>query len=130
MLSALRLCQLIKHKTIRKAHFIRPPNLHDIQQNIAANFGKPQDIAKKIDPTGKPAHTPAMDPSNSSMDITALVISLVVVLVMFIVYIWSLVWLYRDANRRNSNGLVITILVAIFAWPIGLLIWLLARPRR
>lgn len=70
-----------------------------------------------------------MDPSNSSADGIALVISLVVLLVMFIVYIWSLVWLFRDANRRKCNALVITFLVAIFAWPIGLLIWLLARPR-
>lgn len=71
-----------------------------------------------------------MDPSNSSADIIAIVISGLVLLVMFGLYIASLVWLYRDANRRNSNGLVITILVAVFAWPIGLLIWLLARPRR
>lgn len=45
-----------------------------------------------------------------------------------LVVLLSLAWLYRDAERRNQTGCLMTILVALFAWPLGLIVWLLARP--
>ena len=44
------------------------------------------------------------------------------------IYIGSLAWLFRDANQRNRNGAALVVVVALFAYPVGLLIWYLARP--
>ena len=33
-----------------------------------------------------------------------------------------------DAEQRSKQGCIITLLVALFAWPWGILIWLVARP--
>ena len=46
-----------------------------------------------------------------------------------VAYIGSLVWTFRDAERRGSNGLLTTILVAVAAWPVGLIVWLFIRPK-
>ena len=47
-----------------------------------------------------------------------------------VIYIASLVWTYRDAERRGSNGALTTILVAVAAWPLGLIVWLFIRPSK
>jgi len=46
------------------------------------------------------------------------------------VYIWSLIWLYNDAQRCGKNGCLLTLLIGLLLWPLGLLVWLLARPDR
>jgi uncharacterized paraquat-inducible protein A len=62
-------------------------------------------------------------------DLTQQIPLLIVLLVWAGLYIWSLSWLYRDADRRVAQrGWLIVLLVAFFAWPVGLLIWFLARP--
>lgn len=43
-------------------------------------------------------------------------------------YIWSLVWAYRDAERRDRSGPLVALFVAVAAWPVGLIVWLLVRP--
>lgn len=51
------------------------------------------------------------------------------VAVCLVFYVWSLSWLYRDVNRRTNNlGCLMVILIAFFAWPLGLLLWLFLRP--
>ncbi|ALJ00907.1 hypothetical protein [Rufibacter tibetensis] len=55
-------------------------------------------------------------------------ISLLIGLVGFVLYILSIIWAYRDAERRGKSGILIAILVAFAAWPLGLVIWLLIRP--
>ena len=44
------------------------------------------------------------------------------------IYVASLVWVFRDAERRGSSGILVTIMVAIIAWPLGLIIWWFVRP--
>ncbi|MFC6998812.1 hypothetical protein [Rufibacter roseus] len=56
------------------------------------------------------------------------IVALVLALVGLVLYIWSIVWVYNDANRRGKPGLIIAILVALFAWPFGLILWMLVRP--
>lgn len=58
------------------------------------------------------------------MGIFGLIISLVV----FVIYVWSIVWSYKDAKRRGKPGWLVAIIVALLAWPLGLLVWLLVRP--
>src|SRR5262245_59714795 len=45
-------------------------------------------------------------------------------------FTWSLVWLYRDAERRGQSGLLVALLVHLLCWPGGLLVWLFIRPQR
>ncbi|GAB5534522.1 MAG: hypothetical protein Rubg2KO_07710 [Rubricoccaceae bacterium] len=49
-------------------------------------------------------------------------------LVSIALYVYSLVWVYRDAEARDTNPLLVTLLVALISWPLGLLVWLLVRP--
>jgi hypothetical protein len=42
--------------------------------------------------------------------------------------IWSLVWVYGDANRRGKPGWAVVLLVLFLDWPISLLVWLVFRP--
>ncbi|WP_299758278.1 hypothetical protein [uncultured Pontibacter sp.] len=49
-------------------------------------------------------------------------------LVLFVVYLWSIVWAYKDAEKRGKPGWIVAIVVAFLAWPIGLLLWILIRP--
>ncbi len=43
-------------------------------------------------------------------------------------YVWSLVWVYRDARDRGCSAGLITVLVALVSWPLGLLVWVFFRP--
>jgi hypothetical protein len=58
------------------------------------------------------------------------VIGIVLALVGVVLYIWSIIWAYKDAERRGKPGILIALVVAFLAWPIGLLLWLLIRPNQ
>jgi prepilin-type processing-associated H-X9-DG protein len=40
----------------------------------------------------------------------------------------SIVWVWRDANRRGQPGFIVAVLVGFLLWPLSLIVWLLARP--
>ena len=42
--------------------------------------------------------------------------------------IWSLVWVYRDAEVRGKEGWLALLVVFFMNWPFSLLIWMLFRP--
>ncbi len=52
----------------------------------------------------------------------------IVVLVFAALWIWSIVWAYRDAERRGKSGVLVALVVALLSWPISLLLWLVIRP--
>ena len=47
-----------------------------------------------------------------------------------VIFLASIVWSFIDARSRGKSGLVVAGVVALLAWPIGLIVWLLFRPRR
>jgi hypothetical protein len=49
-------------------------------------------------------------------------------IVILALLIWSLVWVYRDAEKRGKSGLLVAIMVFLLSWPISLLVWLVFRP--
>ena len=51
-------------------------------------------------------------------------------LVFGVLYILSIIWAYRDAERRGKEGILVALLVALVAWPLSLLIWVVVRPDR
>lgn len=66
---------------------------------------------------------------DSAAPVILIVIALICGLIFFAIYIASLVWVYRDAERRGKSGILIALLVALISWPIGLLVWLLVRDK-
>lgn len=42
--------------------------------------------------------------------------------------IWSLVWVYGDAEARGKPGCLVAFLVFLLSWPISLLVWIVFRP--
>jgi high-affinity K+ transport system ATPase subunit B len=59
----------------------------------------------------------------------AIIFVILICLVFFVIYIASLVWVYRDAERRGKSGILVALLIALISWPIGLLVWLLVRDK-
>ena len=43
-------------------------------------------------------------------------------------FIWSLVWVFGDAERRGGLGCLMTALIFL-SWPLGLIAWLIWRPQ-
>ena len=58
------------------------------------------------------------------------IIPVLLILAGLCIYIWSGVWVYRDAEGRGKPGFLVALLVLFVAWPIGLLVWIALRPDR
>jgi hypothetical protein len=71
-----------------------------------------------------------MNLQQSSTDVWPIVGIWLLVGGIVVAYIWSLWWLYCDARTRNNTGCMMVALIGLFAWPLGLIIWLLGRPER
>lgn len=66
---------------------------------------------------------------DGTMGVVMIIIVLIFVLIILALYVASLVWVYRDANRRGKSGILVALLVALISWPIGLLVWFLIRDK-
>jgi len=42
--------------------------------------------------------------------------------------IWSLVWAYKDAEKRVKSGWIVVLMIFFLNWPTSLLVWLVFRP--
>lgn len=56
-------------------------------------------------------------------------IEVVLILTVVLLWLWSVIWAARDARRRGKSGFLVALLVIFLAWPLGLLVWLILRPR-
>jgi hypothetical protein len=52
------------------------------------------------------------------------------VFILLVLLIWSLVWVFNDAEARGKSGCLVALLVFFLSWPISLLVWLVFRPER
>ena len=66
--------------------------------------------------------------SPSGGDWAVFAVLIVLALIVFGLWVWSIVWAYRDAERRGKSGLLVALLVAFLSWPLGLLAWVIFRP--
>ncbi len=48
--------------------------------------------------------------------------------VILVLLIWSLVWVYGDAEKRGKPGWIVALMVFLLNWPISLLVWVVFRP--
>jgi len=53
---------------------------------------------------------------------------ILVFLMVLALFVWSLVWVYGDAERRGKSGCLVALLAALIHWPLSLLLWLVFRP--
>ena len=53
---------------------------------------------------------------------------LLMLLLIPVLYVASLVWGYKDAERRGSKGVLVAIMIGVAAWPLSLLVWIFIRP--
>ena len=68
-------------------------------------------------------------PGDGSMGVVAFIVVILLCLIFFAIYIYSIVWVYRDANRRGKSGILVALLVALISWPISLIVWLIVRDK-
>jgi uncharacterized membrane protein len=45
-----------------------------------------------------------------------------------VLLVWSLVWVYNDAEERGKSGCLVVLLVFLLSWPVSLLAWIVFRP--
>ena len=51
-------------------------------------------------------------------------------LVIAILFVWSFVWMYKDAQLREKSGCLVVLVLLFFAtWPLNIVIWLVCRPK-
>lgn len=53
---------------------------------------------------------------------------LIVGLLVGVPFVWSILWVFGDAQRRGLPGLLVAPLVALVFWPLSLFVWLVFRP--
>ena len=63
-----------------------------------------------------------------AVGIVLFMIAAIVAIALSVLYVVSIIWSYRDAEKRGKSGCLVAILVAFLSWPLGLVIWLVARP--
>lgn len=44
-------------------------------------------------------------------------------------WLGSIIWAAGDADRRGKSGCLVALLVFLLPWPVGLIAWLVFRPR-
>lgn len=52
-----------------------------------------------------------------------------IALVYAAIWIGSIVWAYGDAETRGKTAWLVAVMVALPAWPMGLVVWLVFRPK-
>lgn len=62
------------------------------------------------------------------MEIFLVILGLLFIITFIVLYFWSIIWGYKDAVLRGKNGFAVATLIALFAWPFGLLFWTIIRP--
>lgn len=67
--------------------------------------------------------------ASGTLPAVAIIFVIILCLVFFVIYIASLVWVYRDAERRGKSGILVALLIAFISWPIGLIVWLIVRDK-
>ena len=55
-------------------------------------------------------------------------LELVAPLLFVLTYLGSLCWVHRDAQERVERPVLLTLVIGLVSWPLGLLLWVLFRP--
>lgn len=66
--------------------------------------------------------------AGAAIGIVAILFFVLIGLVFLGAYVISIVWAFGDAQARGKSGCLVALLVALLSWPLGLIIWLVARP--
>lgn len=69
-------------------------------------------------------HTRPLTPTEAE-----LLIWVFIVFLLFFVII-SVIWAYGDAIIRSKSGCLVALMVLLFFWPVGLILWFVIRPKK
>lgn len=61
-------------------------------------------------------------------ELVSLIFMIPFIIVIFALLVWSLIWVYGDAEKRGKSGILVVLLVFLLNWPVSLLLWLVFRP--
>ena len=50
------------------------------------------------------------------------------ILAVLALLVWSLIWVYQDAEKRGKPGWLVLLMVLFLNWPVSLLVWAVFRP--
>jgi hypothetical protein len=67
---------------------------------------------------------------SESPDAVAIGCAAIVAVIVFALMIWSLIWVYNDAEARGKSGCLVALLVFLLSWPLSLLVWIVFRPEK
>ena len=62
-------------------------------------------------------------------EIAVLLFLLPLLFIVLPLLIWSLIWVYNDAEKRGKPGGLVALMVFFMNWPFSLLVWLVFRPK-
>lgn len=62
------------------------------------------------------------------MELLLIILAGLFVVTFIVLWFWSIIWGYKDAINKGKNGFAVAALIALFAWPFGLLFWTIIRP--
>ena len=62
------------------------------------------------------------------MEAIWIILILPLILIVLGLLIWSLIWVYQDAEKRGKSGILAAVTVFFMNWPFSMLLWLLFRP--
>ena len=65
---------------------------------------------------------------SSSWEIVGAIVLSLIMAFLLGAYFCSIIWVYRDAEMRAKSGSLVGLVVALIAWPLGLVAWLVFRP--
>ena len=43
-------------------------------------------------------------------------------------FIFSIIWIYKDSQKRNKNGFIAALFILLTGWPLSFLWWFWIRP--
>lgn len=68
------------------------------------------------------------DNANTIANGIAALIALIISALPLGLLIWSLYWVYNDAERRGKSGCLVVLIIILFGWPVSFLLWFIFRP--
>jgi hypothetical protein len=56
------------------------------------------------------------------------VIAWLPMLLILLAWLWSGIWVFKDAQLRGKHPVLVGMLVLVVGWPVSILVWIALRP--
>ena len=69
------------------------------------------------------------DEAAAAMGCGCMIVMLIFWLAILALYIWSAIFVWKDAQARNMDNAVLWLILTLVIWPLGFIIYLIVRPK-